>query len=540
LAGPNKAYDYIVVGAGSAGCVLANRLSADPAARVLLLEAGGVDRHPYLHMPLAMLKISRDPRVNWNFATEPEPHCAGRRIPIPRGKVLGGTSSINAMIYARGHPLDYDAWRQKGLHAWGYADVLPYFKRSEDSWRGDNAFHATGGPLTISPADTGRSGLHRLFVEAASKLGYPASSDYNGAEPEGIAWPDFTIARGRRNSTARAFLRPALPRPNLTVETHALVHRVLVRSGRAAAVEYRRGADIFVAAAEREIILSGGTYNSPQLLLLSSGIGPADELRALGVAPILDRPAVGRNLQEHVNAVITFDVNQPVSLVGALRWDRLAASVLQWLAGGKGAAGTMPLQCVAFLRTRAESERPDIELLVSPIAPDAAVWFPGIRPPVNHRFSSRVAVLHPRSRGRVTLRSADPADAPRIFWNLLDDPYDLETLRGGLKTVRAIFAQEPLSRLVSSEASPGTRYNSDAALDDWIRHNCQTASHPAGTCRMGGDEDAVLDEQLRVRGVDGLRIADCSVMPDVVGSNTNAPTIMIAEKAAAMILGGGV
>jgi choline dehydrogenase len=528
-------FDFIIVGAGSAGCVLANRLSADPAAKVLLLEAGGSDWHPYIHMPLAMLKIGRDPRVNWNFTTEPEPHCNNRRIPIQRGKVLGGSSSINAMIYARGHPLDYDAWRQKGLHGWGYADVLPHFKRSEDSWRGDNAFHAAGGPLTIAPADMGRNGLHRLFVEAASKLGYPASADYNGAEPEGIAWPDFTIAHGRRNSTARAFLGPALQRPNLTVATRALAHQVLVRSGRATAVEYRHGTEIVLAEAERDIILSGGTYNSPQLLLLS-GIGPADELRALGITPVLDRPDVGCNLQEHVNAVITFDVNQPLSLVGTLRWDRLAASVLRWFTTGGGAVGMMPLQCVAFLRTRAESERPDIELLVSPIAPDAAIWFPGIRAPVKHRFSSRVAVLHPRSRGRVTLRSADPADAPRIFWNLLDDPYDLETLRGGLRAVRAIFAQEPLASLIAGEASPGAGFDSDAALDEWIRHNCQTASHPAGTCRMGVDDDAVVDEQLRVKGIAGLRVADCSVMPDVVGANTNAPTIMIAEKAAAMML----
>jgi choline dehydrogenase len=485
-------------------------------------------------MPLAMLKISRDPRVTWNFATEPEPHCNNRRIPIPRGKVLGGSSSINAMIYARGHPLDYDAWRQKGLAGWGYADVLPYFKRSENSWRGNDAYHGTGGPLTTSPAST-RSGLHALFVEAAAKRGYPPSDDYNGAQPEGVAWPDFTIGQGRRNSTARAFLRPARKRANLTVETHALAHRVVLRNGRAVAVEYQRAGQMVTAQANREIILSGGTYNSPQLLLLS-GIGPADELTALGITPVLDRRDVGRNLQEHVNAVITFDLNRPLSLVDGLRWDRLAGSVLRWAAFGSGAAGSMPLQCVCFLRTRSESERPDIELLVSPIAPDAAIWFSGIRRPVNHRFSSRVAVLHPRSRGKVTLRSADPAAAPRIQWNLLDDPFDLETLRGGLKAVRAIFAEEPLRSVIAGEAIPGARYGSDAALDDWIRANCQTASHPAGTCRMGADEDAVVDAELRVNGIDGLRVADCSVMPDVVGANTNAPTIMIAEKAADAIL----
>jgi choline dehydrogenase-like flavoprotein len=256
----------------------------------------------------------------------------------------------------------------------------------------------------------------------------------------------------------------------------------------------------------------------------------------LGIAPILDRRDVGRNLQEHVNAVITFDLNQPLSLVGGLRWDRLAASVLRWAAFGSGTAGSMPLQCVCFLRTRAESERPDTELLVSPIAPDADIWFPGIRPPRRHRFSSRVAVLHPRSRGRVTLRSGDPAAAPRIHWNLLDDPFDLATLRGGLKTVRAIFAEEPLRSAIAGEVSPGPDFDTDEALDDWIRNNCQTASHPAGTCRMGIEDDAVVDAELRVKGVDGLRVADCSVMPDVVGANTNAPTIMIAEKAAAAIL----
>ena len=522
-------YDYIIVGAGSAGCVLANRLSADGAS-VLLLEAGGRDWNPYIHMPLAMRKLAPNARINWDLSTEPEPHCNNRRIFIPRGKVLGGTSSINAMLYARGHPLDYEQWRQAGLKGWGYDDVLPYFKRSEASWRGDREFHGGDGPLRVSPGSR-QSPLHGLFTTAAQAAGFRLSDDYNGAEPEGAAVPDFTIGRGRRNSTARAFLRPALKRQNLCVETRALAHRVVIEHGRAVGVAYERAGTPHVARAAREIVLSGGTYNSPQILLLS-GIGPADELKALGIAPVLDRKDVGRNLQEHANAVITFEINEPLSIVDELRWDRLTLSTLKWMALGTGIVSSMPTQCVCFFRTRAESERPDIELLLSPVLPEAGPWFPGVKEPAPHCFSSRVALLHPRSRGRVFLGSADPRVPPRILWNLFDDPLDLETLRGGVKTVRAIFDQAPLKKLVARERSPGPDAMSDAALDEWIRNNGQTAAHPAGTCRMGADPDAVVDEELHVRGIEGLRVADCSVMPWVVGSNTNAPTIMIAEKAA--------
>ncbi len=530
-------YDYIIVGAGSAGCVLANRLSEESDVSILLLEAGGRDSHPGIHIPLAMRSIFDRPAINWGYRSEPEPHCHGRRIVIPRGKVLGGTSSINAMIYARGHPLDYDQWCQTGLSGWGYADVLPYFKRSEHNWRGESEHHGGSGPLKVTPSSLSGP-IYDLFSSAAERAGFPRSGDYNGAEPEGIARADLTIGDGRRFSTARAFLRPAMTRPNLTIATRSPATRVVIAGGRVTGVEYHSGGQLVTAHAAREVVLSGGTYNSPQLMMLS-GIGPADEIQAHGIAPVLDRPGVGANLQEHVNTFATFDCTEPISFQREMRFDRLTWSVMRWALFRTGPAAVFPTQSVSFIRTQPNSERPDIELLLSPISPDAHLWFPGIRKPVGHRFSTRIAVLHPRSVGRVTLRSSDPADAPRIFWNLLDDPADLTVLRDGLKAVRDIVSREPLASVNGGEIRPGLEVSTNAEIEDFLRRNCETAHHPAGTCRMGADDDSVVDGELRVRGIDGLRVADCSVMPNVVGANTNAPTIMIAEKAADMIRGRG-
>ncbi len=527
-------YDYIIVGAGSAGCVLANRLSAEPNVRVLLLEAGGRDKSPWIHMPLAMRPNSRRKSLNWGYRTEPEPQCYGRQIPFPRGKVIGGTSSINAMIYARGHPLDYDGWRQKGLTGWGYSDVLPFFKKSEGSWRGQNEFHGGEGPLKTSPPGI-RSPLYKLLAETGEKLDYPIINDYNGGSYEGIAEPDFTITNGRRASSASSFLAPVIHRKNLTIETEARVLRVLIQRKAVTGVEYRQKGEVFAASSTREVILSGGTYNSPHLLMLS-GIGPAELLRKHGVEVIVNNASVGENLQEHVNTFLNFSCNKPISFESQMRFDRIGGTIINWLGFKRGQGGGMPIQCIAFLRTQLESERPDIELLVSPIAPNTRMWFPGIRKSIGHQFSSRVAVLHPKSRGRVSLRSGDPMHPPEVLWNLFADPTDLRVLRDGFKAVRKIFSTEPLANFIESEVRPGPSVRSDDEIEEFLRRHCETAQHPAGTCRMGADDQSVVDDQLRVRDVEGLRVADCSIMPDVVGANTNAPTIMIAEMASDMII----
>lgn len=531
-----KAFDYVIVGAGSAGCVLAGLLSADPGNSVLLIEAGGPESGYWrMKMPLAWRDTFLDPRVGWGYSSEPEPHADNRRIPVPRGKVLGGSSSVNGMMYSRGHPADYDRWRDLGLAGWSYAQVLPYFRRSEANWRDESVYHGRSGPLTVSRHITDDV-LYPRLIATAEKLGYRHLDDFHGAAVEGFSAPDFNVHRGRRASTAARYLRPAMGRPNLVVETGALARRVLFDRDRAMGVEYERGGEIVRVHADREVVLAGGAFNSPQLLMLS-GVGPKGELEALGITPLHDLPGVGGNLQDHQSVGAIFEANGPITFESQLRLDRLMLSVLRWQLLGTGPIADLPVAAQGFLKLRPDTRGADVQFLVSPVSMGARSWFPGWRKGAGHVFSSANVVLHPRSRGRVMLRSSDPKDSPRILFNLLQAPEDRDTLREMLRFVRKFFSTAPASGLVRQELVPGPSVRSDAELDAHIRRSVATAMHPTSTCAMGVDSQAVVDAELKVRGLKALRVVDASVMPEIVGGNTNAPVIMIAEKAADMILG---
>lgn len=531
-------FDYVIVGAGSAGCVLANRLSADPSSRVLLIEAGGRDRNPLLRVPILTGHWLRGRRYNWRYETEPQPGLDGRRIAWPRGKVLGGSSAINGMVYTRGLRSDYDTWAQAGLSGWSYDDLLPCFRRSEDRDRGEDGFHGAGGPLAVSRPDSPNP-LFDAFLEASEQAGFPRTDDFNGARQEGFGHYDFNIRAGRRNSSATAFLDPVRARPNLAIWTGRQASRVFVEEGRATGVELLRGDTRETVTVRREIVLSGGVVNSPQLLMLS-GIGPADELSRHGIEVARDLPGVGRNLQDHLLARVQYACRRPITLHDLRRPDRAVAAVLRALLFGTGPAASFPLHCGGFFRSRPELSEPDLQCHFLPVLSSSTVRinpFAARGTLDRHGFMANVYPLRPLSRGAITLRSADPMDPPAIDPNYLSAEADRRCLTDGVRALRRIFAQSAFDDYRGEELSPGPETESNDEIGDWLRQTANTVFHPVGTCKMGTDGLAVVDAELRVHGVAGLRVADASVMPGITSSNTHAPTVMIAEKAAELMLG---
>jgi 4-pyridoxate dehydrogenase len=533
----SKSYDYVIVGAGSAGCTLARRLTEDASTRVLLLEAGGWDRDPWIKIPIGWGRILEKRLHDWMYFTEPEPALDHRRIECARGKVIGGSSSINAMAYVRGNRGDYDRWAKIGCTGWSYDEVLPYFRRQE-SWEGGaGAYRGGDGPLTVGTT-TFRDDLIDACLASGAALQMPSTPDYNGVQQEGLGRMQQTIREGRRCSAAEAYLRPALGRTNLAVETGAAVNRVVLDGGRAVGVEYAREGDVRVVQVEREVILSGGVINSPQLLMLS-GMGDPDRLSEHGIRAAVALPGVGRNLQDHLSVLADFARAGQGPFVATLRLDRVIAALARCYWFGTGPAAETPSGWTGFVKSRPDVDLPDIQFLFRAVATGAAPYLPPFKRAFADGFSLRAVMLRPESRGEIVLSSTDPRAPVQIRQNFLSSENDKRTIRDGLKLVRRMAQTPPLSDFVARELKPGPGVESDAELDAYVRATAATAHHPLGTCKMGPDSDkmAVVDPQLRVRGVAGLRVVDASVMPDLVGGNINAPTIMIAERAADMIRG---
>jgi 4-pyridoxate dehydrogenase len=530
-------HDYVIVGAGSAGCVLAARLSEDPGTRVLLLEAGGWDRDPMIHVPLGWGKILTERRHDWGYFCEPEENVGGRRVECARGRIVGGCSSTNAMAFVRGNPGDYDRWAASGAPGWSFGEVLPWFRRMEDWEGGASALRGAGGPLRTQFCRY-RDPLLDAFAAAGKAAGYPWTDDYNGRSQEGFGRLQMTIRDGRRCSAATAWLRPALRRPNLRVITGALATRILTEGPRATGIEYRQGGSTRRALARREVILAAGVINTPQLLMIS-GIGRRAELDRHGIATVADLPGVGQNLSDHVSVILMFRRRTPGPFLPAMRADRIALDFWRTWLTGRGFSGDVPGGIVAFLRSDPDRPLPDVQLLFTAAPLGAWPWFPGVRSPFQDGFAIRVVALQPQSRGHVALASADPAAAPLIHQNFLSAEADWASLRAGFRIARRLAASPPMQPFVAAEFFPGPACESDPGIDAHIRNTSITVHHPAGTCRIGPSPGAgaVVDPELRVHGIGGLRIVDASVMPDLPCGNINAAVLMIAERAADLIRG---
>ena len=531
---PIEAADYIIVGAGSAGCVLADRLSADGKHKVVLLEFGGSDRSIFIQMPAALAYPMNTKRWNWGYESEPEPHLNGRRLNCPRGKGLGGSSSINGLVYVRGNALDFERWKEdEGATGWGYADVLPYFKRAEGRDEGGNAYRGGDGPLSTSygPLD---NPLHQAWLDAAQQAGYSLTEDYNGYAQEGFGRMDMTVRNGTRCSAAKAYLYEARKRPNLNVIEHALATRILFEGTRAVGIEYEQAGQMHQLRAAREVILSGGPINSVQLLKLS-GIGPAEELQRHGITVRADRPGVGANLQDHLEFYFQMACTQPITLYGKANLLGKAMVGAQWLFGRSGTGASNQFESCGFIRSRAGIKYPDIQYHFFPMA----INYDGSSLATEHGFQAHVGPMRSKSRGTVTLKSADPHDKPKILFNYMSHPDDWVDMRACVRLTREIFQQPAFAPYRGREIQPGVDCVTDDQIDAFIAEHVESALHPSCTCKMGSPRDpmAVVDPELRVIGVQGLRVVDSGVMPSITTGNLNAPTIMIGEKGADHILG---